>query len=142
VAHRNCGYRKFLRTADDTMIRLGTHDGSQALTNADRKSGFLAKTTCTLPDKSRVDEPPQRRWTLERPTEVAITLRYVVSSQRVEILDEGPHSSINPGDFWIAGINQIVLVRSMCAGPVPYSKVSSGKTEWFRSENVSRPGSS
>jgi hypothetical protein len=64
------------------------------------------------------------------------------SSQRVEILDEGPRSSINPGDFWIAGINQIVLVRSMCAGPVPYPKVARGKIEWFRSENVSRPGAS
>jgi hypothetical protein len=28
------------------MIRLGMHDGSEALMNANWKSGFLAKTPC------------------------------------------------------------------------------------------------
>ena len=30
------------------MIRLGIHDGSEALINANWKSGFLAKTPCSM----------------------------------------------------------------------------------------------
>src|ERR1035441_7483542 len=60
--------------------------------------------------------------------------------QSVEILDEGAHSPINPRNLWVGGIDQIVLIRSMCPGPVPHSKMSGGKIERFGSENVSRPG--
>src|ERR1700740_997039 len=60
-------------------------------------------------------------------------------SQRVEILDKGAHSSINPRNLGISGINQIVLIRSMCAGPMSHSKMSGGKIKRFGSEDVSRP---
>src|SRR6202142_2833147 len=65
-----------------------------------------------------------------------------VLGQRVEILDEGAHSSINPRNLWIGGIDQIVLIRSMCAGPVPRSKMSGGKIDRFGSEDESGPGTS
>jgi hypothetical protein len=38
--------------------------------------------------------------------------------QRIEILHEGAHGSINPGNLCIGGIDQIVLIRSVCAGSV------------------------
>src|ERR1039458_7751523 len=61
-------------------------------------------------------------------------------SQRVQILDEGARSSVNPRNLRVAGIDQIVLIRSMGTGPVPCSKMSGGKIERFGSEDVSRPG--
>src|ERR1035438_646033 len=63
-----------------------------------------------------------------------------VLGQRVEILDEGAHSSIDPCHLRIGGIDQVVLIRSMCAGPVPCSKMSGGKIERFGSEDESGPG--
>src|SRR6266496_3597459 len=60
--------------------------------------------------------------------------------QSVEIRDEGADRSINPRNLWVSGIDQIVLVRSMCPGPVSHSKMSGGKIERSGSENVSRPG--
>ena len=61
-------------------------------------------------------------------------------SQRVQILDKGAHRPIDPGNPCIGGIDQIVLIRGMCPGPVPRSKMSGGKIERFGSEDVSRPG--
>src|ERR1035441_10562189 len=60
--------------------------------------------------------------------------------QRVEIFDEGAHRPVNPRNLRVAGIDQIVLIRSMGAGPVPCSKMSGGKIERFGSEDESGPG--
>src|ERR1035437_1242682 len=60
--------------------------------------------------------------------------------QSVEILDEGAHSPIHPRNLCIRGIDQIVLIGSMCPGPVPHSTMSGGKIERFGREEVSRPG--
>src|SRR5208283_3640206 len=60
--------------------------------------------------------------------------------QRVEILHERAHRSLHPCNFWIAGIDQIILIRSMRAGPVSQPEMSRRKAKRRGGEDVSRPG--